>query len=276
MVVAGNLFQNSWVAAQAYAVALTVRNQNGPQLANVLREIQLSDNVFRNVEQFLNITSADDGEVNPRGTPSQRTTDVTVRNNLVWPNYFFLNLQNPVPKQRAQRVFVIHNTEGPLEEVAGGVITDFGMTGGADDAVWLNNVHHHRGYGFKSNGPGGTVQQGRNLADYLPPGTTNFRGNMIVNTGAQYTEFPAGWLVTNLWAAQFVNYRDGDFTLAPTSRGKGKALDRRSDIGVDMGLLKAVAEQAESGVWTGPQPPPSSQTTTPRVRPRTVVPRPTP
>ena len=77
VVVDGNVMENSWVADQAYAIALTVRNMNGGESpAASVRELQFSNNIIRNAAAGINILSDD------YNTPSQGTSDITFRNNL--------------------------------------------------------------------------------------------------------------------------------------------------------------------------------------------------
>jgi uncharacterized SAM-binding protein YcdF (DUF218 family)/PKD repeat protein len=248
VVVDGNVMENSWIAAQAYAIALTVRNQNGGESpAAAVRELQFSNNIIRNAGAGVNLLSDD------YFGPTQRAQDITFRNNLfqnVGSNFdatgaghMLINMQNG--STRLRRIFLIHNThDNGTPDNSNGMITDFGDNGGADESMWMNNVHQHGGYGFRSNFS--VVDSVANISRFLPPGnTTVWNRNVVVNKGD--AKYPAsGIYLSGSWPKLFVDYANGNFALAPGMRGKGGATDG-TDIGVDMAALI----EATAGTKTG-------------------------
>jgi hypothetical protein len=255
IVVDGNVLQNQWIAAQDYAITITVRNRwGGFSVASVVRELQFSNNIFKNLANGVVILSSDrdDGI-------TQRTSDITFRNNLFWNvgvnwdsaccGHMLINLMHGgSPTDVAKRIFLIHNThDNGMPNNSNGMITDFGDDGGATESMWLNNVHQHGGAGFRSSIS--ATDSAANISRFLPPGdATNWHHNLIVNKGgARYPR--AGIYVTGPWPQQFVDYSGGDFTLVQSSRGKRAAADT-TDIGVDMARLKAATAGTISGVWT--------------------------
>ena len=248
VVVDGNVMENSWVADQAYAIALTVRNNNGGESpAASVRELQFSNNIIRNAGAGVNLLSDD------YAGPTQRAQDITFRNNLfqnvggnfddTGSGHMLINMQNG--STRLRRIFLIHNThDNGTPDNSNGMITDFGDSGGADEAMWMNNVHQHGGYGFRSNQS--AVDSAANIIRFLPPGnTTVWNRNVVVNKGDAI--YPAaGIYVSGSWPKMFVDYANGNFALAPGVRGKGAATDG-TDIGVDMATLIEATDRAQMG-----------------------------
>jgi hypothetical protein len=247
-VVDGNVMENQWISAQTYSVVLTVRNRSGGEsAASVVREMQFSNNIFRNVSNGFSISQSDEGT--DQGNISQRTSDITLRNNLFvnlgynWDSscctHVMINLgEAPVPSNRnpLRRIFLIHNTQddgGNPQTSGGNFITDFGSDGGALESMWVNNVHPHGGAGFRDNFTGGlTPDIAATIRRFLPPGGPSvWNRNMIVNKGSAL--YPAnGIYITGSWQKQFVDYVGGDFTLVPGNPGKGAATD-----GTDVGAV---------------------------------------
>ena len=178
-----------------------------------------------------------------------------------------INMQNA--NVRLKRIFLIHNThDNGTPDNSNGMITDFGEKGGADESMWMNNVHQHGGYGFRSNA--NVTDAAGNIRKFLPPGGPSvWNKNLIANIGnATYPERPRGIYVSGSWPAMFVDYAKGDFTLTPKSPGKNAALDG-TDVGVNMELLRQATQNSitgQSSIST------SSDTAKPLTRPRVVRP----
>jgi hypothetical protein len=170
-----------------------------------------------------------------------------------------------------RRIFMIHNThDNGAPDNSNGMITDFGESGGADDSMWMNNVHQHGGYGFRSNSS--IVDMEGNIRRFLPPGgPTVWNRNLVANTGAAtYPPRPRGIYPEGEWAAMFVDYRNGDFTLKPSNPGKGAAADG-TDMGVNMETLRAATLHSKDGQNSDAPAAPAS--TTPATRPRLAKPQ---
>ncbi|MGI8733629.1 MAG: ElyC/SanA/YdcF family protein [Pyrinomonadaceae bacterium] len=253
-VIDGNVMQNSWVKDQPFAIVLTPRNTNGgDHPAVIVRDLQFSNNIFRNLGNGVAIMPSDtQGGYNP----TQRTTGITFCNNLFWnvgenwdPGYrqFFSYLDGTSPNDRSVRINFVHNTfDNGVPKNAQGMITDFGSNGGATQSIWKNNVAPHAGYGFRS---AESNEPLANIIKFLPPSLRSWDRNLIANIGtADYPPRPRGIYVSGSWPAMFADYTNGDFTLSPNSPGKGKALDG-TDVGVNMTALKAATHATKTGNW---------------------------
>jgi len=158
VLVDGNVFEHSWAASQkGYAILLTPRNQGGNAPWSVVRDVTLSNNVIRQVAGGIDILGTD------YEYPSQRTTSILIRNNLVydvsstWGSEHFL-LMTGAPLG----VTVDHNTihqEKLIVLADGDPIPSFVLT---------NNIAPHNQYGIFGSGAG----FGNNaLAAYFPNAT---------------------------------------------------------------------------------------------------------
>ena len=253
-VIDGNVMQNSWVKDQPFAIVLTPRNTSGGEHpAVVVRELQFSNNIFRNLGNGVAIMPSDtQGGYNP----TQRTTGITFYNNLFWNvgenwdagyRQFFSYLEGVSPNDKSVRVHFVHNTfDNGVPKNSDGMITDFGSNGGATQSIWKNNVAPHAGYGFRS---AESNEPLTNIMKFLSPGLRSWDRNLIANIGAaNYPPRPRGIYVSGSWPGVFVDYKNGNFTLAPNSPGKGKALDG-TDVGVDMTALMTATRATKTGKW---------------------------
>jgi hypothetical protein len=254
----GNVFENSWIAGQNYALQISPRNVTaGNSPASVLRDIQWTNNIVHDAAGGVRITASD---YEP-GYPSQLLTDVTFRNNLFWnvgvnwdsccSGNELLGMANPYGV-RMKRIFFIHNTDdNGTPSNSNRKISDFGSgtppeSGGADDSLWLNNVHQDSGYGFSSSISSNSAN---NIKMFLPPGdSTNWNKNLIVNTNGH--TYPAAAIIQSAtWnTGVFVNYAQGDFRLQLGNPGKNAATDG-TDVGVDTTALNAATAGTVSGIW---------------------------
>ena len=79
VVIDGNTFEYSWAASQkGYAILLTPRNQEGTAPWSVVRDISLTSNIIRHAAGAIDILGSD------YEYPSQHTTNISIRNNLVY------------------------------------------------------------------------------------------------------------------------------------------------------------------------------------------------
>lgn len=270
----GNVAEGTWHSSQPYALTITVRNQNG-QFSNTaaIRYLQWTNNLLKDAQNGMNITGSDDGIT--QVTVSAKTRDVLVANNLhwnagyVWDNagpkdFMRLGEGNP---GRLDRIFVMHNTY----DGANGSIVNFGTGGasnGVTNAMWFNNAHEFSLNGFMDSLGTPTRFQVENIQTYFPPGdATAWNKNLVVNPAfsshyGTYAPMPAAAIViggvnadgsstgdTVAYSGQFVNYAQGDFTLAVTSPGKAAASDG-TDVGVNMTALKTAIGASSSNLLT--------------------------
>ncbi len=255
----GNVFRNSWVAGQAFAIVLTPANRNGfSHEAAVIRDLQWSNNIFWDMGNGPAILAS--------SADSTYTTlllsDVTFRNNVwrnVGENYdptggpyreFFGLLKGAQSTTPSKRVHFIHNTFDPGDYRGSGMaVTVFGTSGdgsGVTSGMFKNNLVYGTGHGFFSSI---SAEPAVNIVRFMPPGnSSNWEKNLIVNKGA--SNYPTGTIFQSVvtWSSQFTDYANGDFTLTNASRGKNTAADGE-DIGVTMPTLKAATAQVITGQW---------------------------
>lgn len=306
-VLEGNILTNTWIKDQPYAFVLTVRNRSGGYaLTAAIQYLQVSNNLFRNMPNGINISGSDDGVAQDQ--VAAITKDLLFLNNL------FMNIGSEWDRvgaktfmrlgsvafgvDKLRRVFVVHHTfDGSI-----GTIVDFAPLDGAVDSAWLNNAHPFGWDGFRTSTSNPPEAQVATIAKFLPPGdTSNWNKNVVVNPrqpyqgAVWYAPMPSGAIVlggirydgaatpdTVDWRGQFVDPAKGNFTLKVGHLGKGAATDGK-DVGVDMVQLAQAlgasptdltTSRVYSGDWTGNVPQPSP-TATPQASP-TVTPSPSP
>ena len=231
----GNIFENSWAASQkGYAVLFTPRNQSGTAPWSVVRDITFTNNVIRHVAGGIDILGTD------YDYPSQRTTAVLIRNNLVYDvsanwgsEHFLLMTGAPVG------VTVDHNTihqDRMIILADGAPIPSFTLT---------NNIAPQNDYGIFGSGAGFGNSA---LAAYFPNAVV--RRNAI--GGANPSLYPPDNFYPDMatFNAQFVDVAANDFRLIAASIFNGAGTDGRT-LGVDFAALDAAMKGA-------PPPPPSS------------------
>lgn len=223
VLVDGNIFEHSWAASQkGYAILLTPRNQGGTAPWSVVRDITLTNNVIQHVAGGIDILGTD------YEYPSQRTTSILIRNNLVYDvsstwgaEHFLLMTGAPLG------VTVDHNTihqEKLMVLADGDPIPSFVLT---------NNIAPHNQYGIFGSGAG----FGNNaLAAYFPDAIV--RRNAI--GGANPSLYPPDNFYPDMatFNAQFVDVDANDFRLVTGSIFNGGGTDGRN-LGVDFAALDA-------------------------------------
>jgi hypothetical protein len=228
----GNILEQIWPGGQSgYAILLTPRNEEGTAPWSVVQDVVLSNNIIRHGSGALNILGSDDIR------PSQQTSRITFRNNLVYDlssawggaSHFAVITRSP------SDLTFDHNTifmEGML------VLADDGVSYGL---TFTNNAAPHNDYGFYGSSLGiGSAA----LAGYFPDAI--FRRNAL--GGGPAASYPSDNFFPDLgtFRAQFVNVYADDFRLTDGSTLRGKGTDGK-DVGVDFAALAA----ATSGVVAG-------------------------
>ena len=235
----GNVFEQSWAANQkGYAILVKPQNQDGMATWTVVRDITISNNIIRHVAGGIDILGEDYLQ------PSQHTTRVAIRNNVVFDvsdpwggEHFLLITRSP------QNVTVDHNTIYQDHMI---ILVD---DGACDGFVFTNNFARQNDYGIFGSGAG----VGGAFAAYFPGSVV--QRNVI--GGAASSLYPAGNYTPDMgtFNAQFVNVGAGDFHLVPGSIYKGLATDG-TDIGVNFGQLDAAINGAPAPPSGGDTPPP--------------------
>jgi hypothetical protein len=239
----GNIFEQSWAASQlGYAILVTPRNQEGTAPWSAVRDITISNNIIRHVSGAIDVLGEDYGD----GHPSQHTTNVAIRNNVVYDvsdtwggQHFLLMTQGPT------NVTVDHNTVYQDHMI---ILVDDGASSGF---VFTNNFARQNEFGIFGSGTG----IGGALDAYFPGAVV--QRNVI--GGAASSLYPAGNFLPDMatFDAQFTNIGAGDFHLVSGSIYKGQATDG-TDIGVNFSLLDAAINGTTAAPSGGGTPPPTT------------------
>lgn len=207
-VIRGNRMSGNWVSAQAgYAILFSPRNQYGPAPWTVVEDVTFENNIVTDVSSGINV-AGDDNE-----HPSQRTTNVTIRNNIVVADRTRFGGEGRFMMlgRAPQRVVIDHNTT-----ITNGSSWIYTYKGGsavtAEGLVVRDNLGLNNAYGFMGEG----VATGKPvLARYYPDAV--FEGNVLA--GGRPSDYPPGNLFPTVEAfkAQFVDFAAGDYRLKPGS-----------------------------------------------------------
>lgn len=243
VLITGNRLENIWPAAQTgWAMTVSPRNQDGGAPWTITQDITIAANTFLNLGQGLRIGATDSDN------PSQRTSRVLVKNNLVVvtglngaDGRLFEVLQGP------SDVAFDHNTG----IITGGVNTAHLW---ADDSppaanfTYTNNLTSNGMYGVKGTG----------LADGLPTISSQFSNytfakNAII--GGNSSVYPSGnFFPASVSAVQFVNASGGDYRLASGSPYKNAGTDGL-DIGAAIGAAATTVPSTPATTDTVPKAP---------------------
>ena len=239
VLVDGNVFEQSWAASQkGYAILVTPRNQDGSAPWSAVRDITISNNIIRHVAGAIDILGEDYEQ------PSQHTTRVAIRNNVVFDvsdtwggEHFLLMTGSP------SNVSVDHNTVYQDHMI---ILVDDGECSGFS---FTNNFARQNDYGIFGSGAG----IGGAIAAYFPGSVV--QRNVI--GGAASSLYPAGNYTPDMatFNAQFTNIAGGDFHLVPGSIYKGLATDG-TDVGVNFSQLDAAMNGSGAPPSPGGTPPP--------------------
>lgn len=243
----GNYFFQSYLDEQPYpGIIVSILNQSGGEShASVIRQIQFTNNLLRNLPSGWNITGQ------PAHGPSAQTTrELLIENNLLWNvggnwqsgSNNTVNLNNG---EWMSRFYWLHNTvDMGASPAFNDNITDLGDTGGCSggNCVWKDSVHQRgQGQGFRDNFTGGiNADIALTIRRFLPTGGTtdvdaSWDNNLIHDIGDKI--YPAnGVYPTGAWGDQFTDYTNKNFILAGGSPGKSAATDG-TDMGVNVTTL---------------------------------------
>ena len=223
----GNLLEYNWQDGQAgYAIQLTVRDQG------VIEDVLIEHNIIRHTSGGINILGRD------YYGPSGQAQQITIRNNLFYDldSSRWGGADHFLQITETEAVVVDHNTVlqgGSIISAYGKANTNFRLT---------NNIVRHNAYGIFGDGlsPGNV-----SIGAYFP-GAVVAR-NVLIAPGGYEWSYPAGnFYPGSIQAVGFVDRAANNFSLAATSRYKGRGTDGK-DIGCDMVALKA----ALAGVAVG-------------------------
>lgn len=246
VLVESNIFENNWAHGQAgYAILFTPRNQEGTCTWCVVSDVTFQWNVVRNVAAGFNILGYDDL------APSQQTTRITIRNNLVYGlrtslggnGWFALMGAGP------SHIVMDHNT---VESDGTTVVYVSGGTATAPQTVngfqFTNNAARHNDYGI--NGTNFGFGNGI-ITNYFPDGAV--RGNWL--QGAPASRYPAENYFAGTFAEAFVDAGSGNFAPSANSILVGHATDGGT-IGADIVALTASTRTVAAGGASATRPTP--------------------
>jgi hypothetical protein len=220
VLVDGNVFDGWWPSGQVFAVALTVRNQNGGNPWATVSDLTFTNNRFRNIQgSGINFLAVD-------GNPSQRMQRVLVANNLfeTMPLDAFQVLSGPVD------LTIEHNTM-VMTEGAGAALKLSGTP--STRLIYRNNVV---AMGYYGSPDGDNVGIGNLALNTYAPGV-DFRGNAFFGpypTPGDATPTILSGFPGNLFPANRAAVLNPDFSV--TAAYKGKATDG-TDPGADLTRL---------------------------------------
>ncbi|HEX4807944.1 MAG TPA: right-handed parallel beta-helix repeat-containing protein [Bryobacteraceae bacterium] len=232
-----NVLENNWEGAQSgFAVLFTVRSCEGGDIPwAVVKDVNFSYNILRHTSQGINILGRDDARGTCKMNPpvAGQTSDVQISNNL------FEDLPDGGTAIQilsgAQRLTIDHNTM--LQ--TGKVLVMAGPP--SSEVIFRNNISPHNRYGIFGDSKG----SGNNAINFY------LRDSVITRNvipGADPRSYPAGnFYPGSLNDVGFTNLADHIYSLAPSSKFRGKATDGK-DPGADFDTVTRKTANVIKGV----------------------------
>ena len=231
VIVDGNVLESTTPRMTAFV--LTVRNQGGRAPWSTIQDVQITNNISRHASAGMNILGKDDQ------FPSTEAKNIRIANNL------FIDVESPgessyfLQMSGGESVTVEHNT---VQQI-GNILSVYNYP--ARNFVFRDNIIQYNLYGIVC------YIQGAPCQDYpycrCFSGVT-LKGNYIADNANQAASnqieknFPAGnFILSSYDQFGFIDYRQGNWRLAPGSKLRGRATDGK-DPGVNF------AEFDKSGV----------------------------
>ena len=224
VVIADNLIENGWDCA---AVGFTVRNQDGTAPWSTIEDVELRSNIIRRASAGVNLLGSDNHH------KSQRMKRVKIHNNLIEDvdsakygdnsgGGYFLQLSG------TDEVEVAYNTAIKFN---GNTVSAYGDPN--QRLAFHHNIVAFNDYGFW-----------REREDAWS--ANSIFANAVVNTkgNSEFTAPERNFAVGFLPQIGFVDLKNGDYRLAPTSRFKGKG-ENGKDMGCNIEALKAAYQSKQ-------------------------------
>lgn len=236
-----NILENSWAQFQmGFAIVLTVRTENGAVPEAVVEDIQITNNVVRNVAGFVNFLGVDDAG---SGKGLGKTRRITIRNNVA-----FGVSKRMIPEGSGPRSFQILNGAEDIEISNNTVVADLDhgalLVASGDPSPGLrffNNLVSGGAYGLVGDGkPNGSPA----MSHYFPRST--IRRNAVVGPAPYFKEFDS-IMLDSYESARFTNLNGWDLRLHPKSELRGKGLEGKA-IGADVEQVLAATAGVEEGI----------------------------
>jgi Putative Ig domain len=233
VLVTGNILENNWVDAQnGFAFLITPRTESGTAPWVTVQDITFTDNILRHSANGINISGTDDGD------PEKlvRGRRVLIHNNL------FTDINGKTWGGGSGRLFQVlsgadavtidHNTGFQ----SGSIISADGIP--STNFVFQNNIAPHNVYGVMGSG----YAPGMATLEHYFPGYI-FQANVIEDIASSVvapSNYPATTLFPANWGdVEFVDFANGNYSLAPSSPYKNAATDGK-DIGADIDEINGV------------------------------------
>jgi len=261
VLIEGNIFENSWGAAQGgFGILLTVRNQDGTTPWATVEDVTFRLNIVRRAGGGITVSGSDDN------FGSQETTRVLIQDNFLadlgprWGGagrvFQLLNgsgtTASPVPPFSSFTILgltIDHNTartdgQGPL-----GFGDSMAPINQLEGFIYRNNLTQRGFYGVTGTDRGEGIAA---LNAYCAPGYVFVRNAII---GAPAASYP----IDNFFPATdadvgFVDALNGNYALSAASPYRNAGTDGR-DIGADFGALEALTAGVLEGTPVRPAPP---------------------
>lgn len=228
VIIDGNIFQNNWVDGQTgIPILFTVRNQEGTAPWSIIENVEFTNNTVTGCLGVFNLLGSDNEQ------PSQRSTGLTVANNLCYDNTTeaFLTFNG------YYNVTFNHNTD---IHASGNTMTLYGED--STGFVYRNNLQIETPFGIF--GDGG-LQGAAALNEWTPAFV--FQKNVMVGaTSSQMPVETCGGITcypATIATVQFVDADNDNYALLASSPYHNAGTDG-TDIGVNMAELIAAQSNA--------------------------------
>jgi hypothetical protein len=201
VLVDGNIFEYHWqMPGYGFAIAFTVRNQDGNAPWSVIEDVTFTNNIVRHSPNGVNILGFDD--IHP---PSEQTKRILIKNNL------FDDINGPRWGGKGRLFQLLRGTKDVVIEHNTAFHTGlFLMTAGdpQERFVYRYNITPHNEFGMEGTGTGTGAPT---LERYFPEAVVT--GNIII--GGDPHRYPEGnFFPKSVQAVSFVNRAEGDFRLS--------------------------------------------------------------
>ncbi len=231
VVIDGNLIDSQ---IRETAFVITVRNQYGKAPWSTLEDVEITNNIVRHAAGAFNILGSDNEH------QSQTARRIRISNNLI----VDVASDNPaniayfVQINGGEAVTIEHNTV----QQEGNIITSYKQP--TQSFIFRDNIVQYGKYGLVCVGEGPPCKREGPFCVCFPDNL--IKGNVIADNenALQYdpaipNRYPLGnFFVESFDKIGFVDYQHGDWRLAPQSKLRSRATDRK-DPGVDVTALIA-------------------------------------
>ena len=234
VLIEGNIFENVWVSGQDGTAILLKSNNPGNCSWCVTEHITFRNNIVRHANSGVNI-NAHEGAIAP--------PDV---NHVKFENVHFEDIDNDWGSTPGQgiggRLFLVQKHVAHLQIVhvtaqnPWWILFAESTTDSHPNFTFRDNIVERNNYGVGAGADEGTVTLNRNFSPYYWNQVVLANNSSTSNTTLA-SRYPSGThVVTGFDGVGFVDWRNGNWRLSPTSPFKGAATDGK-DIGADFDAI---------------------------------------